>query len=176
MSADATMPVGIVIERRKSDHPWQDYTWHPIGVLPNLAHTASERWKLLKEGDGWSHFLAGSLRLELYRGETEGYRVNLSQEPPVVYTVLRRGEEAEDMDVEPFLATVCPYEATVYLESSDEIVEGVPMPPEIFAWVTEFVERYHVDVPFKKRRNRRHDDNEFGGRGPPHGGNPRGDS
>jgi len=157
MSADAMMPVSIVIERCKSDHPWQDYTWHPIGVLPRAA---PERWKMLAEGDGWAQFQAGTLRLELFRGETEGYLVNLSQDPPVVYVVLRRGEEADENEVEPFHATVCPYEAMGYVESGDEVVEGVAMPPEVRAWVGEFVERYHVDTPFIKRRNRRIGDGE----------------
>ena len=96
--------------------------------------------------------------LELHRGETEGYLVNLSQVPPVVFVVLRRGEAADEMEVEPFHATVCPYEAMGYVESGDEIVEGVPMPQEVQDWVREFVAVYHVDTPFIKRRNRRADD------------------
>ena len=161
MPADAVMPVGIVVERRKTDHPWQDYDWHPIGVL---AHVAPERWKQLAEGDGWAHFHAGTL----HRGETEGYLVNLSQNPPVVYIVLRRAEEDGEMDIDPFHATVCPYEAMSYEEGGDEIVAGVPMPPEVLAWVAEFVERYHVEIPFKKRRFRRHDDDaeDLHSRGP----------
>jgi hypothetical protein len=155
MSADATMPVSVVVERRKSDHPWQDYTWRPIGVLPRAA---PDPWKLIAEGDDWAHFLAGSLKLELFRRETEGYLANLSRTPPLVYVVLRRAEGTGEMDVEPFHATVCPYEAIAYDKGGDDIVDGAPMPPEVLAWVAEFVERYHVDVPFQKRKNRRHDD------------------
>ena len=163
MSADALMPVSVVIERRKSDHPWQDYSWRPIGVLPRAA---PERWKLLAEGDGWAHFQAGTLKLELHRRETEGYLVNLSQVMPAVYVVLRRGEEADEQEVEPFLVTVCPFEATCYVESGEETVEGVPMPAEVRAWVGEFVERYHVETPFIKRRNRRQEDGVDGPRRP----------
>jgi hypothetical protein len=149
MSADAMMPVSVVIERRKSDHPWQDHTWRPIGILPRAA---PERWKLLAEGEGWAHFLAGTLKLELYRRETEGYLANLSQAQPVVYVVLRRGEDAGDMEVEPFHVTVCPHEASAYDKGGDDIVDGAPMPPEVLAWVAEFVDRYHVEVPFQKRQ------------------------
>jgi len=164
MAADAVMPVGVMIERRKANHPWQDYDWLPIGVL---AHVAPERWKLLAEGNGWAQYHAGTLNIELHRRETEGYLVNLSQDPPVVYIALRRSEdEASEMNIEPFHATVCPYEAMSFDEGGDEdeTVVGVPMPPEVLAWVGEFVERYHVDAPFKKRRNRRHDDEVGGGR------------
>lgn len=164
MSADASMSVSVIMERRPSDSPWQDYVWRPIGILPQVAH---ERGKLLAEGDDWAHFQVGTLQLELHRGETEGYLVNLSQSPPVVFIVLRRGESDEELEVEPFHVTVCPYEAMGYGESGDETVESVLMPPEIKAWLGEFVARYHVDQPFVKRRNRRHQDETGYEPGPP---------
>lgn len=155
MSADATMSVSVIMERRNSNSPWQDYSWRPIGVLPQVAH---ERGKVLSEGDDWAHFQVGTLQIELHRGETEGYLVNLSQSPPVVFIILRRGETADELEVEPFHVTVCPYEAMGYGESGDETVESIPMPAEVMAWLREFVARYHVDKPFVKRRNRRHQD------------------
>lgn len=154
MSADAVMPVGIIVERRKIDKPWQDHSWRPIGVLP---HAAPGRWRQLSDADGRAQFYAGNLPLELHRGETEGYLVNLSQDPPAVYIVLRQSEQEESggLEVEPFLATVCPYEAMAYTEAGDEVVEGVPMPPEVMSWLAEFVQRHHVERPFQKRKNRR---------------------
>jgi hypothetical protein len=162
MPADAAMPISAVIERRASGSPWDDHEWRPIGILP---YAAPERGKLLAEGDGWSHFQSGTLDLELFRGETEGYLTNLSQTPPVVYVILRRNEGGDGLEFEPFLATVCPYEAMGYTAGGDEIVEGVPMPPEIVVWLREFVERHHVDQPFLKRKNKRHED-EYGGKRP----------
>ena len=29
-----TMPVGIVVERRDSSHPWADNIWLPVAVIP----------------------------------------------------------------------------------------------------------------------------------------------
>lgn len=165
MPADAAMPITVLIERRASDHAWQDYVWRPLGVLP---HIAGEPGQVLACGDGWSQFYGGNLDIELFRGETEGYLTNLSQDVPVVYVVLRRNEESDGLDFQPFLATVCPYEAMGYTSGGDDIVEGVPMPPPITAWVREFVARHHVDVPFVKRKNKRHRDDEGGRR--PHPG------
>ena len=110
------------------------------------------------------HVARAHLDLELFRGETEGYLNNLSQDPPVVYVVLRKNEEAEGLEFEPFLATVCPYEAMGYSEGNDDVVEGVPMPAEVVAWVQDFVTRHHVDVPFKKRKNRRREEDSSGPR------------
>ncbi|MEE8516819.1 MAG: DUF3305 domain-containing protein [Alphaproteobacteria bacterium] len=47
------------------------------------------------------------------RRETEGYRLNLSKEPPVDYAVLRYDDAPHG--IEPFMATVCPYEAQILL-------------------------------------------------------------
>ncbi len=163
MPADAVMPISVVVERRVAPGPWQDDLWRPIGVLPNAA--AGDSGLLLAEGEGWAQFQGGMLDLELFHGETEGYLTNLSQTPPRVFVVLRRNEAGDGLAFVPFLATVCPYEAMGYSEGNDDVVDGVPMPPEIMAWVQEFVTRHHVDVPFKKRRNRRHDD-DFDGRPP----------
>jgi len=155
MSALEKLNVGIVVEQREIDNPWQDYSWSPVGVLPGAATDEDGNWKLLRKGEGWSHFLAGTLDIELFRGETEGYRYNLSNDPPQVYVVLSPGEEADDPDVVPFLVTICPYEAESYSENGDDIVEGVEMPDEICGWVQDFIDKYHVDVPFQKRKQKK---------------------
>jgi len=155
MTADAVMPVSVVIERRAVNSQWIDHVWRPVGVLPVAAN---DHGRLLAEGEGWTQYHGGTLDIELFRGETEGYRNNLSQTPPMVYVVLRKNEDEEGLEYEPFLATVCPYEAMGYSEDNDETVEGVPMPPEVVIWVQDFVTRHHVDTPFVKRKNKRHQD------------------
>jgi hypothetical protein len=161
MPADAVMPITVVVERRASNHAWQDHIWRPLGVLPR---TAGEPGQVLASGEDWTQYYGGNLDIELYRGETEGYRTNLTQPTPVVYVVLRRNADAEILEFEPFLATVCPYEAMSYSEDNDDAVEGVPMPREVAEWLQEFVTLHHVDRPFVKRKNRRHKDDE-GGKG-----------
>ena len=172
MSARETIQLGIVVERRKIDNRWQDYAWRPVAVFPGAAPMEpGERMRLLRNGDDWSHFQIGTLPLELHRDETDGYRTNLSGNVPCVYVVLSPGEEEDDPEVVPFLATVCPNEAADYLEDSDQMVEGVAMPGEIAAWVQEFVDKYHVEVPFKKRKREPYDPRKGGSRrGPGKGG------
>jgi hypothetical protein len=159
------MPVSVVIERRATENQWDDHLWRPVGVLPRAD---LERGKLLAEGEGWTQYYGGVLDIELFRGETDGYRTNLSQDSPSVYVVLRRDADAEGLEFEPFMATVCPYEAMSYSEGNDDFVEGVPMPPEVMEWLREFVALHHVDRPFVKRKNRRHKDDDRGR--PPHPG------
>lgn len=151
MSATELLTVGVVLERRRSTHPWQDHLWRATGVLPGMA--PSEEWRLLHEADGVASYLAGTTSLRLFSGETAGYLRNLSQQAPRVYLVLRRAESDTERPLRPFLATVCPTEAQEYLDG-DDLVETVPMPPEIARWVMDFTRRFHVERVFEKRGRR----------------------
>ena len=75
-----TMDIGVVLERRDIDNRWADHEWKLVGVIPGGVDM--EDWQVLREGDGWTHFFAGMMQLELFPRETEGYKVNLSQSPP----------------------------------------------------------------------------------------------
>lgn len=147
-----TLPVGIVAERRKIDHPWQDYRWLPVAVIPGAGQ--SSEWVRIASGDGWDQHHIATLDLELFRKETEAYRVNLSNERPSVYVVLRLAEEPDDPEVSAVFATASPYEAQDYLDTGEDIVEAVPMPEAMIAWVQKFIDTHHVDEPFKKRKRK----------------------
>ncbi len=152
----STMDIGVVLERRDIDNKWADYEWKLAGVIPGKPNLPD--WQVLRDGGGWKHFFVGTMTIELFSKETEGYKVNLSQSPPQVFVVLRPEEEgAHDHEVTPFEATVCPFEAEGYDESGDEWIEGVEMPEVIHAWVHAFIKRHHVDVPFKKRKRKAYD-------------------
>src|SRR5687768_1486292 len=80
-----TMPLGVVVERRRSRSPWQEWSWRPVAVILGAP----------------------------------------------------------------------PLEAEGYLSGGDEIVEGVPMPGPVIAWLEDFVARHHVERPFVKRKRKR---------------------
>ncbi len=164
MSTPERLAVGVIVEKRDTGNQWQTFTWKPVGVVAHARPVPSAGWQEVATGPGWWHYHAATLVLELFLKETEGYCSNLSQDPPSVYVVLREDEDAGPQELEVFHATVCPYEAMGYAESGDEIVEGVPMPSEIYDWVRAFVARHHVQEPFKKRRNKAHRDRRGGSR------------
>lgn len=149
------LSVGVILERRAVENKWIDHTWHPIGAIPNPPE--SEPWRRLAEGDGWIQYMARVLEIELHRGETEGYKLNLEGRP-MVYVVLRPDDDPDHPhEVEAFHVTVCPFEAERYVESGGEIVEGISMAPEIAAWVQDFVDKHHVEVSFQKRKRKPYD-------------------
>ena len=97
----------------------------------------------------------------LHRKETEGYQANLADGAPVIYVVLRPAEDDNELhEISAVSATVSPYDAQDFLDSGEDIVEAVAMPPEIVAWVTDFVAEHHVEVQFKKRKRVEHREEE----------------
>jgi Protein of unknown function (DUF3305) len=155
MERSIGMPLGVVLERRELDNRWQRFGWKSVAVIPGAPPV--DQWRELVRGERFVRWHAATLPLELHRSETEAYRVNLSGRSPAVYVVLRNLEPSERTagnDVGPFVVTASPYDAEGYMEG-DDLVEAVPMPEGMIAWVQAFVERHHVDQPFEKRKRRR---------------------
>lgn len=153
-----SMPIGVIVERRDSQHAWADHSWRPVAVVVGGAPV--EPWTVLRSGDGWEQYHVATLPLELHRKETEAYKVALTNEPPHVFVVLRSDETSSEREVYAHLVTASAFEAQDYLDSGEEIVEGVPMPDGLIAWVRAFVERHHVEEKFKKRKRRQYDAGE----------------
>ena len=148
------MPLGVVLERRELDNRWQRWAWKPVAVIPGAPPI--EAWRELVRGDRFVRWHAATLPLELHRTETEAYRVNLAGRSPAIYVVLRKVDPSERTagnDVGPFAVTASPYDAEGYMEG-DDLVEAVPMPDGLIAWVRAFIERHHVDQPFVKRKRK----------------------
>ena len=154
-----SMPLGVVVERREIDNPWQDHEWRPVAVIPGAPPT--DEWKDLARDERSVRYLAATVPLELHRKETEAYLVNFSNDLPLVYVLLTSDDEAgASHEIKPAQVTASPYEAQDYLDAGEDIVEGVAMPDGVIAWVQAFIDRHHVDEPFKKRKRKRHDQAE----------------
>ena len=165
-----SMNVGVVLERRRLDDPWRDHAWHAVEVVPGAAADIS--WRELGKDEDSVRYLAATLPIEMFRKETESYRINVTGQNPRVFVVLRpEPESPPGREMRPFLATVCPFEAGSYGQSEDETVDAVPMPDEIRAWVEDFIARHHVVEPFVKRQRDRAEPHKKGvAPRPPRGG------
>jgi hypothetical protein len=152
MERRISMPLGVVVERRELDNRWQRWAWRPVAVIPGAPPI--EGWRELMRGERFIRWHAATLPLELHRTETEAYLANLSGKVPAIYVVLRASQPSERTagnDLSPFAVTASPYDAEGYMEG-DDLVEAVPMPDGLIAWVQAFIERHHVDQPFVKRK------------------------
>ena len=154
MELSRTIPVGLVLERREIENPWQDHRWNAVAVIVGAPEVGE--WTRLDKVEGVERYHAATLPLTLHRKETEAYKVNLSGQPSV-YVVLRADDDPESpYEVYPFLATASAYEAQDYLDSGEETVESVPMPEGLIAWVQNFCETHHQDEVFIKRKRSDH--------------------
>lgn len=148
------MPVGVVLERRPGVTRWIKHVWHPVAVLPGAGHAD---WKLLRQAGETREYHAATLPLALHRADVEAYKVSLTMTPPAVFVVLRKSEDPDDShDIHVHAVTASAYEGQDYLDSGEEIVEPVPMPPGLIAWIRDFTDAYFKETPFIKRRRDKH--------------------
>ena len=166
MQQSARMLLGVVVERRRSRSPWQDWSWRPVSVILG-APPLDAGWRELVREPGLDAYHAANLPLELTAARP--------RPTSSISARRRRGSTSccarpahSPQPWRPLLITASPVEAEGYLASGEEIVEGVPMPAPVVAWLEDFVARHHVEQPFVKRKRRR------GARAPPRaGGRPR---
>ena len=148
MSRHEAREFGVVAERQEVDNPWCDHRWRVTGLLPAAA--AVPPWTLLGSRPGTLRYFAGNLALELYPLETDTLRHNVEGPTPAVYVFLRATGDAPGVTL--LGGTVCAGEAQAHADTGADLVEAVPMPPDIHAWVTDFVARHHVERPSYKRK------------------------
>jgi hypothetical protein len=156
------IPVGVVVERRKAQSPWIDFTWRPATVLPGAPDTAP--WTQLSADGDAATFYAGATEVALYRTDTAHYRDNLASGSPALWVALRPtgGEPPFDL----IAVTADPAEGEGYTQNGDHLVEPVPMPESVRAVVEAFVAEHHVERPFVKRKRDRADPNALARRIP----------
>lgn len=157
------LPVGVVMRRSPGVTRWAKWAWKATAVLPGAGEAT---WKEMRREGDVTEFHAATHKVWLYVSDTEAYVHELSASQPSVYVVLRTPEDRSDIPYEVAHITVSPYEAQDYCDSGEEVVEKVPMPPALVAWVRDFVEAHHVEEPFvKRRRNKAHSDRQQNGIG-----------
>lgn len=148
-TGSAARQVGVVLRRSKVDHAWVDHVWSPEAVLPDAPEVAPGT-RLGLADDGAELFYAGPAVLELWSADTGAYRDNLINGHPQVWVALRRQSETGEMEL--VQATVDPTEGETLLEAGCEVVANVPMHGDIAAWVADFVDEFHVERVFLKRK------------------------
>lgn len=142
------MPLGIVLRRAPGVTRWVRWNWAATAVLPGAAPVA---WREIRREGDWTEYHAATVPLELHGAETEAYVHGLAARVPSVFAVLRATASPErPLDV--VLVTASPYEAQDYTDNAEDIVEKIAMPPGLVAWVRDFVETFHEEEAFVKRR------------------------
>ena len=164
--AHATLPVGIVVRRSPGVTRWAKWAWTVVGVLPGAGPAD---WRELRRDGDTVEYHAATLPLELWSSDTDAYLAGLSARVPGVVVVMNETTEPDAaVPWVPITVTASPYEGQDYLDSGDGLIEQVPMPAGLIAWVQGFCDEHHVEEEFvKRKRDRQRVDLVEDGKGDP---------
>lgn len=155
-----TVSLCVILARKSIASKWADHVWEPVSVV--LDAPPGVHGKIRETGDGWTHYFMECDALELYRKDAPAYRENLAHEGPgSLWVVL--GEEDDVTEELPYyvqLVTASPYEAQDYLDSGELIVEIVPMPALLAAFIEDYVSHCPEEEAFIKRKQKKKYDDE----------------
>lgn len=160
-----SLPLGVVVRRSAGVTRWAKFAWKASAVLPGAGPAD---WKVLRRDGDVTEFHAATLPLTLYVSDAEAYAHELQARIPSVYAVLRPSDVSDEVPWTVALVTASPYEAQDYCDSAEELVEKIPMPDGLGAWITEFVGKHYEEEAFvKRRRNKTRVDQSQDGIGDP---------
>lgn len=146
-----SLPVGVVVQRRPGVTRWVPWSWTVTALLPAAPDA---HWRVLREDGDVTEYHAGTTPLTLWRTDAEAYRIALAEAAPCAFAILASSDG--DWPYEVKLVTANPHEAMQYAEGGDELVEKIPMPPGMIAWVQDWVDRHFVEEKFVKRKRKKH--------------------
>lgn len=148
------LQVGAVVRRTPGVTRWAREVWKPVAVIPGAPMAF---WKeLMREGEVIDYH-AGTVVMELFRADVEGYLVSLNMDVPSVWVIMDRDETNESpSDWFVSAVTASAHEALDALDSGESIVEAVPIPETLASWIKEFVDMHYIEEPFKKRVRDKH--------------------
>lgn len=158
MQREITYPLAVVLERRKSKNPWADYVWQVADLLPEMPAQSetplANGWQEIavdpEEAD-LRRFVMWPVSLTLHRRMGEAYDHNMLTEQPAIWVML---DETDDQPVPYKLRgmTADPYEAQGFLDAAEGLIERLPMPVPVRAWMAEYMLEMPEPEQFKKRK------------------------
>ena len=148
---ESSREVGVVLRRRSIDNPWIDHMWSPLTILDEVPATAP--WTVLSTEADATIYYAGSASIDLFSSDTANYRDNLADGEPRIWVALRHQDGGPELELTK--VTADPTEGEAMFESGCDVIGTVPMPPDIASWIAAFVDQFHVERVFHKRKRDR---------------------
>ena len=142
----SSMPVAVIMQRRRVEHRWADEAWAAVGVVPDRGNLPP--LQVLGESPERDYYLVSGLELELHTDENEGYYENCVAPESKVFVLWRM----IDGRAIPVRASVSYVEGTRMFDSG-ESADGVTMPAEIYAWVAGYLREHYTPRPRSGRQH-----------------------
>jgi hypothetical protein len=134
------------MQRRRVRSKWIEEQWEAVGIVQDPQSPGSAPSAIVQRDDLTQMLFPGH-HLQLARDEAEGYYLNLTSPEPKVFVLWREVAGV----AEPKLLTVSYGEGARWADSGEQ-VDGVPLPPDLAAWVAEFVETHYRPEPPQRKR------------------------
>jgi hypothetical protein len=145
------MPVGVVMQRRRLDNPWQSHQWRPLEVIAGDQLQRPPGVYCLREDDADSRWLHAGLEVALYSDEGEGYHLNVNAPQPCWF-IMWRMDEIDGVEVAVPKSVTLSYNEAARLMDGGEQVDTVPLPEDMVALVAGFAAEHYRPEPKRKRR------------------------
>lgn len=143
-------PVSILAGYKATpENRWQAGQWTVSAVIAGGLGQGAEVQSRRVHGDGedcsmlWTGF-----SVELHKDDAESYYFNIISDRPRIFVICAT-DDAETL--RPLIVTLSLDEAASYLES-DQTVESLDMPAELYRWVEPFVLEHYLPEKKKKRK------------------------
>ncbi len=145
------------------DNPWITERWCVLGVVAGESFGAAREKRVARSAPESEQYLWTGLSLRLNVSEADSYYYNLIGDNPSVYVFGHRDTSGE---IVPTQVSIEYIDAMAHAETGNEVF-SVPMPPEVYRKVEEFVLEHFVPEEPRQRR-KRGDDRSGGGYREPH--------
>ncbi|HYA38761.1 MAG TPA: DUF3305 domain-containing protein [Candidatus Methylomirabilis sp.] len=147
----------LTVHEAVHGNPWITERWRVLGVVAgDSLGTARER-RAVRSGPEAQEYLWTGLPLCLNVSEADSYYYNLIGDNPSVYVFGHRDDDGEFVPIQVSIEYI---DAMAHGESGNEVC-AVPMPPDIYRHVEEFVLEHFV--PEEPRQRRKRDEGRRGG-------------
>jgi hypothetical protein len=151
-----SLEVAVVMRRERLHGPsshWQSWRWTLEEVVPDQPGFGSVP-RLLQQDDETQRWLHPGFKVELFRDDTDGYRLNATTPAPGWFVLWRLEEEATlaaEPIARPVVVTLSYSEAGRWLDAQ-ETVEQVPAPSEVVEWLRTWVDEHYEAEPKRRQR------------------------
>jgi hypothetical protein len=142
----AARAVAVIMERITLVNRWATERWEASGVLCDESPPGTPH-RVIVQHAKLTQMLFPGHRIALHRDEAEGYYMNITSPQPKVFVLWRM----HDAIARPERLTVSYHEGARWMDS-DENVDGVSLPAELFPWIGEFIEQHYRPEPPKAKR------------------------
>jgi len=149
MKPTPAVQVAVVIERTAQPNAWEDWRFRLIEVVPDEGAFGTAPRCLVDDGKV-SRWLYPGFTVSLHADECKGYFLNLTAGRPVWFVSWQLDETDASM-VRPTAVSLSYIEADRRM-TAEEVVENVPLEPELCEWLRVFTNEHFRPDTGKRQR------------------------